>query len=119
SPETIRLGCSARKGAKVTARSAARAHSRARPRPSAAGPSLMRLAVGSSVTAGLFQQTLARQIVPGDGRGVLAAHGDARVELLQRLEIERGEYRLEQFLNLRILLQHRLADDGRRLVDGL
>src|SRR6185312_12266384 len=67
----------------------------------------------------LLDQALCLQPVGRDGGGGFAAHLYAAVQRLQGLEVELGEHRLQQVLDLRVLLQHRLADDRGRVVDRL
>src|SRR6185503_1767032 len=55
----------------------------------------------------LLQKAVLLQPVDGHGLGRFAAHLDAPVERLQRRQVELGEHRGQQVLDLRILVQHR------------
>ena len=56
---------------------------------------------------GSLQQALAGQEVLRHRLGRLAADLDPAVELLQRREVQFGEYRREQFADFGMLLEHR------------
>src|SRR6185369_12090811 len=75
--------------------------------------------LGPPRLAQLLQEAVGLQPIGGDRLGVLAAHLDAPVERLQGAEVELGEHRRQEVLDLRVLGQHRLADDRRGLVDRL